>query len=94
MLKSIIEIRKLFAVEGLENGQVNVRTSEYLLSLPDHQQAKVLTGHLDNLREDLKKLNALSHDRPLEKADEVQRTQLQILIQIVEGLLSQIGGFR
>jgi hypothetical protein len=36
--KNIKETQKLFSIEGVDRGQVRVRTSDYLLSLPDDKQ--------------------------------------------------------
>ena len=43
MLKSIKETGKLFTIEGIQNGQINIISSKYLLSLPAEKQVEVLT---------------------------------------------------
>ena len=53
MLRSIRETQKLFSVEGMQVGEVNIRTSQYLLPLPKDKQIEILADHLENLKEDL-----------------------------------------
>jgi hypothetical protein len=79
MISSIKESQKLFTIEGVESGQVNVKASDYLLSLPDDKQVEVLTRLLENLEADFTNL-----------ADDMNKTQLQLLIEVTKGLLSQI----
>jgi len=89
MLRSIRETQKLFSVEGMQVGEVNIRTSQYLLSLPKDKQIEILADHLENLKEDL----AYFKDPTLQDSngeDGIDKTQLQILIEVTEGLLSQI----
>jgi hypothetical protein len=90
VLKSIAETKKLFTVEGVAEGKVNVVVSEYLLSLPGPKQREVLTDHLERLTMDL------SGNKHIEATDEhsqknkIDKTQLQLMIQVIEGLLEQI----
>jgi hypothetical protein len=57
MFNSIAETQKLFKVERIKkDGQVDVKTTEYLLSLSGDEQRKVLTTQLADLRKDLAKL--------------------------------------
>lgn len=79
MISSIKESQKLFTIEGVESGQVNVKASDYLLSLPDDKQVEVLTRLLENLKADFTNL-----------AEDMNKTQLQLLIEVTEGLLSKI----
>lgn len=88
--KSIKETQKLFRIEGLEGGQVNIRTSKYLLSLSEQEQAAVLKKQLGRLKEDLDNLEALTTDGLAQASDELDRTQLQLLIQVTENLITQI----
>ena len=88
--KSIKETQKLFKVEGLEGGQVSIRTSKYLLSLSEEDQAEVLKNQLERLKEDLDRLEALPSHGSTQASDELDRTQLQLLIQVTENLLAQI----
>jgi hypothetical protein len=90
MYKSIEDTKKLFKIEGLEGGQVNIRTSKYLLSLPEEDQAKVLANQLERLRQDLARHEALPSRDSARGTDDVDKTQLQLLIQVIENLLSQI----
>ncbi len=90
MYKSINETQKLFKIEGLESGQVNIRTSQYLLSLPEKEQIKVLSGQIERLKEDLARHEAIHSQDPAQKGDDIDKTQLQLLIQVIENLLSQI----
>jgi hypothetical protein len=90
MYRSIQEIQKLFIIEGVEGGQVNVKTSEYLLSLPEDQQIEILTDHLENLKKDLARHEKLISQRPNEEEDDLNKAQFQILIQVTETLLSQV----
>lgn len=84
MLRSIKETGKLFTIEGVQNGQVNIKTSNHLLSLPEEKQIEVLTAQLKNLKKDFAKYGVNRQD------DDVDKMQLQILIQVIEGLLDQI----
>lgn len=79
MISSIKESQKLFTIEGVETGQVDVKASDYLLSLPDDKQVEVLTRLLENLKADFTNL-----------AEDMNKTQLQLLIEVTEGLLSKI----
>lgn len=90
MRKSIIETQKLFQIEDLKDGQVNIKTSEYLLSLKEEEQIKVLTAHLSELKNDLAILEDPAIVDSIGKGDEVEKAQLQLLINIIGNLLSQI----
>ncbi len=90
MRKSIIETQKLFQIEDLKDGQVNIKTSEYLLSLKEKEQIEVLTSHLSKLKNDLAKLEDPAIVDSTGKDDEVEKAQLQLLINIIGNLLSQI----
>ena len=87
MLKSIEETKKLFTVEGIDQGKANVVVSTYLLSLPEQKQREVLSEHLGRLTTDLA-LYERSEAGSQEK--EISKTQLRLMIQVVEGLLAQI----
>jgi len=90
MRKSIIETQKLFQIEDLKDGQVNIKTSEYLLSLKEKEQIEFLTAHLSKLKNDLAKLEDPAIVDSTGKGDEVEKAQLQLLINIIGNLLSQI----
>ena len=90
MLRSIRETHKLFSIEGIQDGEVNIETSEYLLSLPKDKQIEVLRKHLEDLKEDLAKYEDPTVQDPNGKDDDIDKAQLQILIDVIEGLLSQI----
>ncbi len=90
MLKSVRETQKLFSIEGIQDGEVNIETSEYLLSLPKDKQIEVLRKHLKDLKEDLAKYEDPTVQDPNGKDDDIDKAQLQILIDVIEGLLSQI----
>jgi hypothetical protein len=90
MLKSVRETQKLFSIEGIQDGEVNIETSEYLLSLPKDKQIEVLRKHLEDLKEDLAKYEDPTVQDPNGKDDDIDKAQLQILIDVIEGLLSQI----
>ena len=90
MYKSIKETQKLFKIEGLVGGQVNIRNSQYLLSLSEAEQVKVLTEQLARLKEDLARHQTMSSGSAMQKGKDVDGAQLQLLIQVVENLLSQI----
>jgi predicted metal-dependent hydrolase len=90
MLKSVRETQKLFSIEGIQDGEVNIETSEYLLSLPKDKQTEVLRKHLEYLKEDLAKYEDPIVQDPNGKDDDIDKAQLQILIDVIEGLLSQI----
>ena len=90
MLKSVRETRKLFSIEGMQDGEVNIRTSQYLLSLSKDKQIEVLRKHLENLKEDLAKYENPTVQEPNAKDDDMAKIHLEILIDVIEGLLSQI----
>jgi len=90
MLRSIRETQKLFSIEGMQGGEVNIRTSQYLLSLPKDKQIEVLTEHLENLKRDLARFADPTLKDSNEKGDDIDKVQLQILIEVTEGLLSHI----
>ena len=90
MLKSIRETRKLFSIEGMQNGQVSIKTSQYLLSLSKDKQIEVLTDHLENLKEDLARYEDSALQDSNGKDDNIDKAQLQILIEVIEGMLSQV----
>ena len=46
MHQSILNTKKLFKIEGLKDGQVNVTATNYLLSLPENKQIEVLKKNL------------------------------------------------
>jgi len=80
----------LFSIEGMQDGEVNIRSSQYLLSLPKDKQIEVLGKHLENLKEDLAKYEDPTVQEPNGKDDDMAKVQLQIFIDAIEGLLSQI----
>jgi predicted metal-dependent hydrolase len=90
MLKSIRETQRLFSVEGIQDGQINIRTSQYLLSLPKDKQIEVLAEHLENLKEDLAKYENPTVQDSNGEDDNIEKAQLQILIEVTEDLLSHI----
>jgi len=90
MLKSIMETKKLFTIEGIRDGKIDIKTSDHLLSLPEEKQIEVLTTHLENLKKDFAKYENPASGGSIRKDNDIDKTQLQILIQIIEGLLSQI----
>ncbi len=90
MLKSIQETKKLFTIEGIQKGQVNIKTTNYLLSLPERKQKEVLATHLKNLKKDLSGYETPGFHGPNNQDDDVDKMQMQILIQVIEGLLGQI----
>jgi hypothetical protein len=89
MLKSIIETQMLFKVEGMEDGKLHIEASKYLLSLPEKMQSRVLSDQLNSLKQDLARLYD-EHQGRKEERDVMDMTQLQLLIQVTEGLLAQI----
>jgi hypothetical protein len=91
MFNSIAETQKLFKVERIKkDGQVDVKTTEYLLSLSGDEQRKVLTTQLADLRKDLAKLKNPFLKGSIGEGGNIQAAQLQILIGVIEGLLYQI----
>jgi hypothetical protein len=90
MLKSIQETRKLFIIEDLAGGQVSIKTSDYLLSLTEKEQIAVLSSQLANLKKDREKLKNPAFRDFIGKGGDIEETQLQLLIDIIESLLSQI----
>ncbi len=90
MRKTIIETQKLFQIEDLKDGQVSIKTSEYLLSLKEEEQINVLTAHLSKLKNDLAKFEPPAFKDSTGKDGDLEKAQLQLLINIIENLLSQI----
>ena len=90
MLRSIRKTQKLFNIEGMQSGEVNIRTSQYLLSLPKDKQIEVLRKHLEDLKEDLAKYEDSTLQDSKGKGDDIDKAQLQILIEVTEGLLSHL----
>ena len=73
MYKSIKETQKSFRIEGLEGGQVNIRTSKYLLSLPEEEQIKALSDQRERLKEDLASHETILSQKQDKKADDVDK---------------------
>ena len=90
MLKSVSETKKLFTLQDIWSGKVNVELSGYLLSLTEDKQRAVLTEHLDNLKKDLSEYEGVGPFRSDSAEDQTNKVQLQITIQVIEGLLAQI----
>ena len=90
MEKSAKATQRLFRVEGLAGGKVQVETTKYLLSLPRHTQIEVLTEHLENLRKDYLIYKNPSPGFVRSKEFAINKAQLELLIQVTEGLLSQV----
>jgi len=88
MLKSIENTSKLFKIEGLEEGRVDIESTQYLLSLSENKQIEVLESQLADLKNDLER-----YEEPqvaAENEDDIHKAQLLLLIQVIESLLSQI----
>jgi hypothetical protein len=90
VLKSIEETKKLFTVEGIAQGKANVVVSKYLLSLPENKQREVLAEHLDRLAIDLARYERAEPAAVRSQQDEISKTQLRLMIQVIEGLLAQV----
>ncbi len=90
MFKSIQETKKLFTIEEIQNEQVDITISKYLLSLPENKQIEVLTNQWESLKKDLAKCSDPSASSSNSQKEDVEKTQLQILIQVIEGMLSQV----
>ena len=90
MLRSVRETQKLFRIESVKGGRIDIKTSEHLLSLPQNKQFEVLTAQLENLKKDLARYENPASNSPDRKGDEVNQTQLKLLIQVIENLLTQI----
>ncbi len=90
MFKSIQETKKLFTIEGMQSGQVDLKISKYLLSLSEDKQIEVLTIQLESLKKDLAKCLGSSTPGLNNQKEDLEKTQLQLLIQVIEGMLSQI----
>jgi len=90
MLRSIRETQKLFSIEGMQGGEVNIRTSQYLLSLPKDKQIEVLTEHLENLKRDFARFADPTLKDSNGENNNIDKAQLQILIEVTEGLLSHL----
>jgi len=90
MLRSVRETQKLFSIEWMQDEQVNIIISQYLLSLPSDKQIEVLTDHLENLKKDLAKHEDHTLQDSNGEDNNIDKAQLQILIEAIEGLLSQV----
>ena len=90
MLRSVRETQKLFRIESVKGGRIDIKTSEHLLSLPQNKQFEVLTAQLENLKKDLARYENPAFNSTNRKDDEVDQTQLKLLIQVIESLLTQI----
>ena len=74
----------------MQGGEVNIRTSQYLLSLPKDKQIEVLTEHLENLKRDLARFADPTLKDLNGENNNIDKAQLQILIEVTEGLLSHL----
>jgi hypothetical protein len=90
MLKSIIETNKLFAIEGMKDGKVDIKVSDHLLSLTEEKQIEILTEHLEDLKKDYSKYENPAPWDSNRQNNDIDKMQLQILIEVIEGLLSKI----
>ncbi len=90
MLRSIQETKKLFTIEGLKSGQVDIKASKHLLSLSEDKQIEVLTNQLEILKKDFAEYDSPGLQGSNGQNDDVDKMQLRILIQVIEGLLAQI----
>jgi len=91
MFKSIRQSKKLFSIEGVaEDGRVDIKTSKYLLSLTRDKQLEVLNTLLANLKKDLAIFEDPVMQSSIGEGGHIQKAQLQILIQVIEGLLARI----
>ena len=88
MLKSIENTSKLFKIEGLEEGKVHIEATQYLLSLSENKQIEVLEAQLADLKRDLEMYEGQQGAE--EKDDDIHKAQLLLLIQVIQGLLSQV----
>ena len=90
MLKSIEETKKLFTIEGMKNGQVDLKISKYLLSLSEDKQVEVLTKQMERLKEDFAKYEESASPGSNNQKEDIDKMQLQVLLQVIDGMLSQI----
>ena len=90
MLKSIEETKKLFTIEGMKDGQVELKISKYLLSLPEDKQVEVLTKQRERLKEDFEKNEPSASPDSNSQKENIDKMQLQVLLQVIDGMLSQI----
>jgi len=91
VLKSINGTQKLFRLQRLAGGHVDVEATPYLLSLSDDKQREVLRSQLALLQQDISKTENMSIEPALKNKTEIEQAQLRLLIQVVEGLLHQIS---
>jgi hypothetical protein len=90
MLKSIEETKKLFTIEGMKNGQVDLKISKYLLSLSEDKQVEVLTKQMERLKEDFAEYEPSASPDSDSQKENIDKMQLQVLLQVIDGMLSQI----
>jgi hypothetical protein len=90
MLKSIEETKKLFTIEGMKNGQVDLKISKHLLSLPEDKQVEVLTKQMERLKEDFAKYEPSASPDSNSQKENIDKMQLQVLLQVIDGMLSQM----
>ena len=92
MLKSIHNTQKLFRLQRLAGGQVDVEATPYLLSLTEDKQREALRSQLVLLQQDMSKIENTSVELASKNKTTVEQAQLRLLIHVVEGLLRQISG--
>ena len=90
MLKSIEETKKLFTIEGMKNGQVDLKISKHLLSLSEDKQVEILTKQMKRLEEDFERYEASASSGSNNQKENIDKMQLQVLMQVIDGMLSQI----
>lgn len=90
MRKSIEATKKLFTIEGMKNGQVELKISKQLLSLSEDNQVEVLSKQLDILKKDFEKYETFASPDSNDQKEPIDKMQLEVLIQVIEGMLSQI----
>ncbi len=90
MFKSIQETKKLFTIEGMQSGQIDIKTSKDLLSLSEDKQIEALTIQLENLKKDFAKCQDSSASSSISQTEDVEKMQLQLLIQVIEGMISKV----
>ena len=89
MLKSIRETQKLFKIENIKDDRISITTSKYLLSLSEEEQIEVLSASLASLKQDLATYENPVLQGAIGPGGEIYKTQLQLLINIIENLLFQ-----
>lgn len=88
-------LKKLYSIEVSSKNTIKVIPSNYLLSLPPNKQIGILTNHLKNLKEAIKKKDPSGPSQndsqgPSGGYLKLDRTELEMNVKITEDLILQL----